>query len=59
MHAGKLPTNWVIALVLLTEFLYNPDSQHTQEGKDPGLEKAAEESPSLTGRVCQGSFLAL
>lgn len=55
MQANSLPTGSLLQSYL--EF-HNPDSQHTQEGKDPGLEKAAKESPSLTGHGHEGSFLA-
>lgn len=56
MQPSSLPTGSLLQSYL--EFLYNPDSQHTQDGKDPGLEKAAKESPALTGHVREGIFLA-
>lgn len=56
MQASSLPKGSLLQSCL--EFLHNPDSQHTQEGKDAGLEKATKESPSLTGHVREGIFLA-
>lgn len=43
MQPSFLPTGSLLQSYL--ECLYNPDSQHTQEGKDAGLEKATKESP--------------